>query len=113
MRTKTILLFLLLFIVRYACAQQTNTYNITGHIDNVTDGAVIQLHAVEGNSGRLVKTDTIRNGSFSFEGETDSLRKLMLTAHGGKFISYFRPIWIMPGSNSKISGEDTICLLGK
>lgn len=105
MKTKTLFILLLITATLTACAQ-SNTYKVTGQIDNVVDGAVVELHTVEGTSGRLFKSDTLRNGSFSFEGEIDSLRKFMLVAKWGEFASYFRPLWIKPGSNTKISGEN-------
>ncbi|MGI6048160.1 MAG: thioredoxin-like domain-containing protein [Petrimonas sp.] len=104
MKLKTILSILLVAAAITACAQN-NTFKISGQIDNIADGTVVQLHTVEGTGGRLFKSDTVRNGSFSFEGETDSLRKFMLTAKGGGFSPYIRALWLGPGSNTKITGD--------
>lgn len=104
MKTKTILTLLLVAVGITAC-NQSNTFKITGQIDNIADGTVILLNTVEGTGGRVFKTDTVRNGSFSIEAETDSLRKFMLTAKGGEFSPYFRPLWTKPGSNTHITGD--------
>lgn len=104
MKPKTILTLLLVVVAITACTQ-SNTFKITGQIDNIADGTVILLNTVEGTGGRVLKADTVRNGSFSFEGETDSLRKFMLTAQGGGFLPYFRPLWAKPGANTHITGD--------
>ncbi|KAF5056582.1 Thiol-disulfide oxidoreductase ResA [anaerobic digester metagenome] len=104
MKTKTILPLFLIVVAITACAQ-SNTFKITGQIDNIADGTVILLNTVEGTGGRILEADTVRSGSFSFEVETDSLRKFMLTAKGGEFSPYFRSLWTKPGSNTKITGD--------
>lgn len=105
MKTKTLILILFAMLPFLACSQPNNTFKITGQIDNIADGTVVQLHTVEGSGGRLFKTDTVRNGSFYFEEKVDSLQKLMLIAKGGKFSTHFRPIWVKPSSDTYITGN--------
>ncbi len=104
MKTKTLLILLLIAVAVVAC-NQSNTYQITGRIENIPDGGAVQLFTVEGNAGRLFNAYTIRGGSFSFEGEVDSLQELQLVVFDEKFPLTTFPIWIAPGAKVKIIGK--------
>ena len=97
MRPKTILTLLLVAVAITACAQ-TNTFKITGQIDNVPDGDIVQLYTIEGRVGTLFKQDTIHNGKFTIEGETDSLQMLSFMVIGENYPMTTIFVWISPGS---------------
>jgi hypothetical protein len=88
-----------------ACNQPGNTFKIIGQIDHVVDGDVAQLFTIEGNVGTLFMKDTVRNGKFSFKGNTDSLQKLSFMVYGNNFPMTTALIWIAPGSRTKITGK--------
>lgn len=94
---------LLLF---FACTQTSNEFSITGHITDVKDGDVIVLHKMEGRVGKRFLQDTIRDGKFAFRGEIDSLENIRLTALGEKYPLITIPLWIEPGSKTKITGKN-------
>ncbi|MGI6048156.1 MAG: redoxin family protein [Petrimonas sp.] len=104
MRPKTILTLLLVAVAITACAQ-TNTFKITGQIDNVPDGDIVQLYTIEGRVGTLFKQDTIHNGKFTIEGETDSLQMLSFMVIGENYPMTTIFVWISPGSRTKITGK--------
>lgn len=87
------------------CTQRSNTFKIAGHIQNVPDSGIVMLHKVEGNLGRLFMKDTIRNGTFSFEGKTDSIEMLRLVVLGDKYPLKTIGIWIAPGAKTNITGK--------
>ena len=87
-----------------ACNQPGNTFRIVGQIDHVVDGDVAQLFTIEGNVGTLFMKDTVRNGKFSFEGNTDSLQMLSFMVYGNNYPMTTALIWIAPGSRTKITG---------
>lgn len=94
---------LLLF---FACTQTSNEFSITGHITDVKDGDVIVLLKIEGRVGKRFLQDTIRDGKFAFRGEIDSLENIRLTALGEKYPLITIPLWIEPGSKTKITGKN-------
>ena len=53
MKSKIIFSLLLVAVAITACAQ-TNTFKITGQIDNVPDGDIVQLYTIEGRVGTLL-----------------------------------------------------------
>jgi thiol-disulfide isomerase/thioredoxin len=104
MKPQITLILLLITLGITACAQ-SNTYKITGQIDNIADGGIVHLFTVEGIAGRLFKSDTIRNGSFSFEGNVDSLQMLRLMVFDENFPGTTLPLWIVPGVKTRITGN--------
>ncbi|HBG40010.1 MAG TPA: hypothetical protein DDW85_01185 [Porphyromonadaceae bacterium] len=105
MKTETISVILLVACLLGACAQ-SNTFTITGNIQNVADGDSVYLYTVEGRMGRVYLRDAIENGKFSFEGETDSLKMLRMMVQGEQYPVTMIPIWIAPGAKIKITGEN-------
>ncbi len=105
MKPKTVLTLLLVFVAITVSAQN-NSFKIVGRIDNITDGGVVNLFTVEGHIGRFFRSDTIRDGSFSFEGNVDSLQMLRLIVFDEKFPETTFPLWIMPGAEILITGDN-------
>jgi peroxiredoxin len=60
-------LILITVIILVSCKKMDH-YVITGNIQNVPDSTLISLFQLFDNVGKLVETDTIFNGKFSFSG---------------------------------------------
>lgn len=105
MKTAQLFFFALFLTLLSACSQTSNEFSIIGHIEGVEDGDSVLLFTVEGRVGKRFMGDTIRNGRFTFKGETDSLRELRMIAMGEKFPSTTIPVWIKPGSKTRITGN--------
>lgn len=106
MKAKYLILVSLCVIPFLACKQASNEFSITGHINGVEDGDIVVLHKLEGGVGIRFLQDTIRDGRFAFKGVEDSLQAIRLTVLGEKYPLTTIPIWIEPGSKTRITGED-------
>lgn len=104
MKTKIALTLMLVAVAINACTQ-SNTFKIVGKIEGIADGDVVQLRTVENRVGTLFMQDTIRDGKFSFEGETDSLQMLIFSVNGDNWPRTIFSVWISPGSRTKITGN--------
>ena len=99
-------------------AQAQGTFTIEGQVKNVEDGALITLFRLDGNVGSSIGVDTIRNGHFRFQAETlgNETEIVDMMGRSDKFPSMSLRLWVRPGDNIRISGENTLirtwdCLL--
>lgn len=105
MGTKHFLFIILFVALILACGRTTNEFSITGHIEGVDDGDVVELFKVEGRVGKRFLQDTLRDGKFTFKGESDSLEQINLMVMGAQYPLKSIPIWIAPRSKTKITGR--------
>ncbi len=61
-------LLILFAVINLVSCKKMDHYEITGNIQNVTDNTLISLLQMYDNVGKLIETDTIFNGKFSFSG---------------------------------------------
>ena len=83
-----------------------NEFLIEGTLENVADGKIIELYIQEGDVGKRVAQDTLRNGHFSFGDTIATLQRYSLLLIEGEDISATHDIWIEPGKIIYISGKD-------
>ena len=111
--------FLLLLATVICCvavsAQQD--FTIKGYVPGIEDGAVISLFQYEGNVGRSVLTDTVRDHTFSFRYGLEGLQELSIAGQGkehfGQDYSASLKLWGMPGETITITGNDPYVRLWK
>ena len=91
-------------------AQAQGTFTIEGQVKNVEDGALITLFRLDGNVGSSIGVDTIRNGHFRFQAETlgNETEIVDMMGRSDKFPSMSLRLWVRPGDNIRISGENTL-----
>ncbi len=91
-------------------AQAQGTFTIEGQVKNVEDGALITLFRLDGNVGSSIGVDTIRNGHFRFQAETlgNETEIVDMMGRSDKFPSMSLRLWVRPGDNIQISGENTL-----
>lgn len=91
-------------------AQAQGTFTIKGQVKNVEDGTLISLFRIDGNVGSSIAVDTVRNGQFRFQAETlgNETEKMDLMGRSDKFPSMSLSIWVRPGEEVQISGENTL-----
>ena len=87
---------------------------ITGRVTNVPDSAVILVMQEEGS--QLLKTvmkDTVMNGMFTFSDTTSCVKKFLLLAREEGFPRHWLEVWVAPGEEVKISGENKLICVWK
>jgi hypothetical protein len=91
-------------------AQAQGTFTIEGQVKNVEDGALITLFRLDGNVGSSIGVDTIRNGHFRFQAETlgNETEIVDMMGRSDKFPSMSLRLWVRPGDNIRVSGENTL-----
>ncbi len=84
-----------------------NEFLIKGKISDIEDGVAIWLFRIDDiGVGKRIATDTVRNGSFMFRGETESNPDLLsIMARGNGFPSMSLKVWAAPRANIKIYGK--------
>lgn len=104
---KNIILIFLLCVASLS-AQAQNEFTIQGKINGLKDGTVVTLFRMDGNMGSSIGNDTVRNESFSFKMNTaeDVLEKLSLSCRGEDFPPMGLDLWVEPGSDIRISGNN-------
>lgn len=87
-------------------APQGETIVIEGHLTNVPDSLVLHLTEWDGNIGERVATDTLINGNFRFELETE-IKGVHQANINNYNIGLSTPefLWIEPGAKVKITGD--------
>ena len=87
---------------------------ITGRVTNVPDSTVIFVLQEEGS--RLLKTvmkDTVMNGVFAFSDTTSCVKKFLLISAAEGFPNNWLEVWVAPGEEVKISGENKLICVWK
>lgn len=89
------ILGIMTFILMVSAAFGQKKYTIEGRVGSVAPNAAVELVRFYGNIGETIGLDTIRNGRFSFRGETDQLPARMSIGVVGDS-SYYgeRFLWI-------------------
>jgi len=93
-----------------ACSTQEKLLDkeflIEGKISGIEDGIGIDLFRWDGDAGRHVATDTVRNGRFSFKVEAESdMERLTIDPSGEGFLSMSLGVWVAPRTKIKIRGK--------
>lgn len=99
-------LFLCLYVVGWA-----QSFVIDGELENVEDGVIVQLFKVDGNVGSVVAVDTLQDGKFCFEAQTEGGKVSKMSI--GCFRSPGFPpmsldVWINPGTHAKVRGSNKL-----
>lgn len=96
-------------------AQAQGTFVIEGKVKNVEDGTLVTLFRQDGNVGSSIGVDTIRNGAFCFRLPTagEGIEKLGLHGRSGNFPPMSLPIWVRPGTEVRVTGENTLAYTWK
>ncbi|WP_455666180.1 redoxin domain-containing protein [Phocaeicola sp.] len=89
-------------------AQAQNEFTIQGKVKGLKDGVIVTLFRMDGRTGRSIANDTVKNESFSFKEKTaaDELDRLSISCRGEGFPSMGLDLWVAPGSNIRISGDN-------
>lgn len=85
-----------------------NEFLITGTLTGVPDGTVINLCKTEGNIGRILQQDTLREGMFAFQDTISAVEERGLLVVGEGFPAYNFVVWVAPGQQIKITGKDKL-----
>ncbi len=87
-------------------APQGETIVIEGRLANVPDSLVIELYEYDGNAGNRIARDTVMDGKFRFEVETE-----IEGVHSASIDNFdiglqtYSFLWIKPGANIRITGD--------
>ena len=111
MRKKSILwaaLLMMAVVSLMSCtgAPQGETIVIEGELANVPDSLVIELYEYDGNAGNRIARDTVMDGKFRFEVETE-----IEGVHSASIDNFdiglqtYNFLWIEPGANIRITGD--------
>ena len=89
---------------------QGNEFLIDGNLSDVDDGVVIMLLRTNDNNrmngANIIATDTVKNGRFSFKGETVSnLDWLSIVSLNEGFYPMPLDVWVTPRAKVKITGK--------
>ena len=90
------------------CNEKSNEVIISGQLEGVEDGIVINLMKPEGNMSVTVQSDSVMNGAFRFS-YIDTLyisKPMHVIARGEGFPPTWLEIWVRPGAEIKITGKD-------
>ena len=89
-------------------AQAQKEFTVQGKIKGMKDGTVVTLFRMDGNTGRSIGNDTVKNESFLLREKTaeDGVEKLSLSVRGEGFPSMGLEIWVAPGSRVRITGDN-------
>ena len=86
-----------------------NEFLIEGVILDIEDETVIALVRFDGNTGRSIAMDTIRNGRFTFKNEAESNPELLLIIPVSEgFSTMMLNVWVAPRSKIRIKGKGTL-----
>ncbi|WP_455673407.1 TlpA family protein disulfide reductase [Phocaeicola sp.] len=89
-------------------AQAQNEFTIRGKVKGLKEGTIVTLFRMDGNTGRSIANDTVKHETFSFRDKTaeNSLEKLSLGCRGEGFPSMGLDIWVAPGTEVRIKGDN-------
>ncbi|MBR5890568.1 MAG: DUF4369 domain-containing protein, partial [Bacteroidaceae bacterium] len=91
----------------------SDKYLIEGFLKSTPDSVVIKLFAQ--NDGRLcrVSEDTVFDGRFSFSDTISDVKQLFLVFFDDRFVPAKFPVWVAPGKDVRVNGEDNVHLTWK
>ena len=107
-------LFLLLLFVCNAYnswSQDTaasERFLITGQVPALSDGTVIGLYQSDERLIVPIVLDTVADGRFTFSDTTSCVKPLMLLSSDEGFPSHWLDVWVAPGRQITITGEDRL-----
>lgn len=107
-------LFCLLLCVCSACggwaqdAAGSGRFTITGQVSTLPDGIVIGLYQSDGQLIVPIVLDTVADGKFIFSDTISSTKPLMLLSSEPDFPSHWLDVWVAPGSQITVTGEDKL-----
>lgn len=101
-----IMMFFLSMGILSVTAQEA--FTIEGKVKGLKDGAIISLFRMDGNSGRSIAHDTVRNETFRFKEKTldQGTEKLSISGRGEGFPSMGLDVWVAPGAQVRITGDN-------
>ena len=73
------LLLAFVAVVAMASCGSKNTYKINGHVEGLEDGTMMTLNVIDYNSLMPLDSVVLKNGKFSFKGETDTTEIAVVT----------------------------------
>jgi len=83
-----------------------NEFLIEGNISGIEDGIIIELLRWDGDAGKTIASDTVRNGLFRFKEETEfDMERLTIDPWGDGFPPMSLGVWVVPGAKIKIKGK--------
>lgn len=105
MRQIVVTAFLLL---GFLSAQAQEEFTIRGKIEGMRDSTRVMLFRRDGDVGRNIARETAKDGTFCFRGksEGDSPEMLAILCRGEGFPSMLLDVWVAPGADIRISGEN-------
>ena len=87
-------------------APQGETIVIEGRLANVPDSLVIELYEYDGNAGNRIALDTVMDGKFRFEVETEIEGVHSASIDNSDIgLQTYSFLWIEPGANIRITGD--------
>jgi len=110
-KSQLLLLAAFLLCAFAGCGKKTDEVRISGHLTGVEDGVILQLSRVEG--GREIKniqSDTLKEGRFKFVfiDTVTTPKPMLIMAKGEGFPPTWLDIWVRPGADIQISGNDKL-----
>lgn len=80
-------------------------YEITGNVNNITDSTIIMLATKTNDLGKIIQTDTIIKGKFSFIGKlNDGPTEMTIMAKDMQHFSAYTRLWV-DHSKIKVTGS--------
>ncbi len=108
-------LFLFLLLACGACGSSwsqgidaSGRFSITGQVPALPDGIVIGLYRADGQLIMPVALDTVAGGRFTFSDTLSCTKPLMLLATEAGFPSHWLDVWVAPGKQITVTGEDRL-----
>ncbi|WP_418698903.1 redoxin domain-containing protein [Bacteroides sp.] len=109
---KFLFLFLLLVCNAYSSWSQdaatSERFLITGQVPALPDGIVIGLYKSDGRLIVPIALDTVADGRFTFSDTISYTKSLMLLSSEAGFPSHWLDVWVAPGKQITITGEDRL-----
>lgn len=89
-------------------AQAQEEFTIQGKIKGMKENTLVVFFRIEGKVGKGIARDTVRNESFYFKGKTEGeeTERLLILCRGEGFPQMGLDVWVKPGVDIRISGEN-------
>ena len=97
--------------ILFGCKEKSNTFTITGQLENVEDSTVVTLYESKDRSFEAFLKDTIINGKFAFtlpDSILKTTKQLAIMADAEGFPPTWLSFWASPGDEIKIAGKDKL-----
>ena len=112
---KYLFFFLLLLVCNiYSVWSQVTTnvdcerFSIAGQVPDLPDGIVLGLYKLDGQLLVPIALDTVVSGKFAFSDTLSSTKPLILISSEVGFPSHWLDVWVAPGKQITIIGEDKL-----